>query len=131
MAQTKTKPEAASVAGHLAAISDPVRRADGERLAALMTGIAGEPPRMWGPSMIGFGEHHYRYDSGREGTIFRIGFAPRKAEQVLYGLALDPDQLARLGKHRTGKSCLYIKRLADVDTGVLAAMIRDAWAASG
>jgi hypothetical protein len=86
---------------------------------------------MWGPSIIGFGSYHYRYDSGHEGDACRLGFSPRKAEQVLYVLTGDPAQeglLARLGKHKTGRSCLYVKKLADVDVEVLEEITRSALA---
>lgn len=125
-APNKTQPTATDVATFVAAIPDAGRRADAEALVALMTQLSGEPARMWGPSIIGFGEYHYRYDSGRTGSMSRIGFSPRKAETVVYlidGFAGQADLLARLGKHRIGKSCLYIKRLADIDIGVLEAMI--------
>ena len=88
----------------------------------MMERLTGEPATMWGPSIIGFGTYHYKYDSGREGTMCRLGFSPRKAELVLYVLteAGNQDaQLARLGKHKTGKCCLYIKKLSDVDEAVL------------
>jgi hypothetical protein len=125
-APNKTQPTATDVATFVAAIPDAGRRTDAEALVALMTHLSGEPARMWGPSIIGFGEYHYRYDSGRTGSMSRIGFSPRKAETVVYlidGFAGQADFLARLGKHRIGKSCLYIKRLADIDMGVLEAMI--------
>lgn len=131
MAETKTKPTAISVADFLAAVDDPVRRADGEAICAMMTRITGEEPQMWGPSIIGFGSYHYKYDSGREGTSCRLGFSPRKAEQVLYVLTGGPEQaaqLARLGKHKVGKSCLYVKKLADVDMAVLEEITRGALA---
>lgn len=91
--------------------------------------ITGESPKMWGPSIIGFGSYHYKYDSGHEGDMCRLGFSPRKAELVLYVLTEDPGQtekLTRLGKHKTGKSCLYIKKLADVDMAVLEEIATDA-----
>ena len=122
MAETKTRPTPVSVADFLAAVDNPVRRADGETLCAMLTRMTGEEPRLWGPSIIGFGSYHYKYDSGHEGTSCRIGFSPRKAELVLYvlsGAEGEADWLARLGKHKTGKSCLYIKRLSDVDMNVL------------
>ena len=131
MAELKTKSTAVSVAEFLQTIEHPERRADGEAVCAMMARITGEEPRMWGPSIIGFGSYHYRYDSGHEGTMCRLGFSPRKAELVLYllsGADGEAEQLARLGKHRTGKSCLYIKRLSDVDTGVLETLIGDALA---
>jgi hypothetical protein len=125
-APNKTQPTATDVATFVAAIPDAGRRTDAEILVALMSRLSGEPARMWGPSIIGFGEYHYRYDSGRTGSMARIGFSPRKAETVVYlidGFTGQAELLARLGKHRIGKSCLYIKRLADIDICVLEAMV--------
>ncbi|MBX3595578.1 DUF1801 domain-containing protein [Sphingomonas sp.] len=129
-AQNKTGATEVSVSAFVDAVPDAVRREDARAICAMMAEVSGEAPRMWGPSIIGFGVHRYRYESGREGEICRIGFSPRKAEQVLYGLALD-EALERLGRHRTGKGCLYVRRLADVDVGVLRSMIADAWARRG
>lgn len=129
MADVKTKPTPTDVAAFIEAVENPVRRADAEAVCAMLERITGEPPKMWGPSIIGFGSYHYRYDSGREGDMCRLGFSPRKAELVLYILTGEPDEagkLARLGKHKTGKSCLYIKKLAEVDMVVLEEIARDA-----
>ena len=126
MAETKTKPTPVSVADFLDTVENPVRRADGKTVCAMMAQIAGEEPRMWGPSIIGFGSYHYKYDSGHEGTSCRIGFSSRKSELVLYilsGSEGEAEQIARLGKHKTGKSCLYIKQLSDIDEAVLREMI--------
>src|SRR5271157_6079832 len=126
MADNKTKPTSLSVAAFIEAITDPIRRADAKALVKVMQGAAGEKPRMWGPSIIGFGSYHYRYDSGREGNMPLIGFSPRKAATVLYNLIASDDckaLLPKLGKHTTGKGCLYIKKLADVDQQVLEAMV--------
>ena len=126
MAELKTKPTGAAVDAFLDAVPDPQRRADGKALKAMFERISGEPAMMWGPSIVGFGAYHYRYASGHEGDMCRIGFSPRKAELVLYIGATHPDGadlLARLGKHRTGKGCLYIKKLSDVDQTVLQEMI--------
>jgi hypothetical protein len=128
MAEIKTKPSAVSAEDFLDAVPDPVRRADGKAVAALMARVTGEQPQMWGPSIVGYGSYHYKYDSGHEGTMCRIGFSPRKAELVLYVLDGNGDQsdaLAKLGKHRSGKGCLYIKKLADVDMDVLERLVRD------
>ncbi|AQR74305.1 DUF1801 domain-containing protein [Sphingomonas sp. LM7] len=128
MAELKTKATQISVDDFIEAVPDPVRRADAKTVAALMARVSGEVPAMWGPTIIGFGSYHYRYDSGHEGEMCRLGFSPRKAELVLYVLNGSPEQdaqLARLGKHKTGKSCLYIKTLADVDIGVLEELLRD------
>jgi hypothetical protein len=126
MADNKTKPTKLRVAAFIDAITDPTRRADAKALVKLMQNAAGETPKMWGPSIIGFGSYHYRYDSGREGDMPLIGFSPRKAATVLYNMTGSNDSkalLAKLGKHTTGKGCLYIKKLADVDQQVLEAMV--------
>lgn len=126
MAENKTQPSGIEPAAFIAALPDAARRADAEAVCALMERLSGEPPVMWGPSIVGFGRYRYRYDSGREGEMARIGFSPRKAELVLYladGFAGHAALLAKLGKHRTGKSCLYIRKLSDVDRDVLAALI--------
>ncbi|MES2441987.1 MAG: DUF1801 domain-containing protein [Pseudomonadota bacterium] len=130
MAETKTKPTAVSVDDFLDAVEHPVRRADGKAVRALMERVTGQPATMWGPSIIGFGSYHYKYDSGHEGDSCRTGFSPRKAELVLYVLSDRPgldEDLARLGKHKTGKACLYLKTLADVDTEVLEKIVRGCW----
>ena len=132
MAENKTKATAADAQAFLAAIENPQRRADGQALATIMTRISGEPPVMWGPSIVGFGLHRYKYESGRQGEICSIGFSPRKAALVLYlSCDLDSSQalLDRLGKHERGRGCLYLKKLADVDAEVLEEMIATAWAA--
>jgi hypothetical protein len=131
MAETKTKPTQVSVDSFIDAVADPVRREDAKTIRTMMERITGEPARMWGPSIIGFGSYHYKYDSGHEGDACRLGFSPRKAELVLYVLTGAPEQqaqLARLGKHKTGKSCLYVKKLADVDMSVLEESTRSALA---
>ena len=125
-ADNKTKPTKLSVAAFLDALTDLTRRADAKALVRLMQNAAGEKPKMWGPSIIGFGSYHYKYDSGREGDMPLIGFSPRKAATVLYnltGFSHSEALLARLGKHTTGKGCLYIKKLADVDQNVLEALV--------
>ncbi|HEX8526882.1 DUF1801 domain-containing protein [Allosphingosinicella sp.] len=132
MAETKTKATAESVDEYIERVPDHVRRADAKKLRALMERLSGKPARMWGPSIIGFGSYHYKYDSGHEGDAARIGFSPRARELVLYlfdSFEGKEDRLARLGKHRIGKCCLYIKKLSDVDEAVLEEMIVDsiAW----
>jgi len=93
-------------------------------VAALMTRLSGEQPRMWGPGIVGFGERQYKYESGREGSTLEIGFAPRAQALVLYGMGVqDNPLLAGLGKFTTGKGCLYIKRLVDIDMSVLEALV--------
>lgn len=129
MAEIKTKPTEVTVDSFLESVPDPQRREDAKRVRAMMERISGEPARMWGPSIVGFGSYDYKYDSGHGGTMCRLGFSPRKAELVLYVLTQSKSQdalLARLGKHKTGKSCLYIKRLGDVDEGVLEELAADA-----
>lgn len=123
----ETRPTGASVADFLAGIGHPTRRADAQALDAIFREVTGWPGQMWGPSIIGYGSYHYRYDSGREGDMCATGFSPRKANLVLYimpGYQDYGDLLAGLGKHRLGKSCLYITRLANIDTGVLKRLIR-------
>jgi hypothetical protein len=125
MAENKTKPTEVSVAAFIEAITDETKRADAKSLVKLMQNASGERPKMWGPSIIGFGSVHYKYDSGREGDMPLIGFSPRKAANVLYGaigFSGVEALLAILGKHTTGKGCLYIKKLADVDQKVLEAL---------
>ena len=125
MAENKTKPTKLSVTAFINAVGDETRRADAKVLVKLMQGVSGKKPQMWGPSIIGFGSCHYRYDSGREGDMPVIAFSPRKAATVLYGMIASSESkalLAKLGKHATGKGCLYIKKLADVDQKVLEAM---------
>ncbi|MES2986482.1 MAG: DUF1801 domain-containing protein [Pseudomonadota bacterium] len=129
MAELKTKATPVAAADFLAAVPDPVRRADAGILSDMMARLTGEPATMWGPTIVGFGKYAYTYDSGHSGEMCRIGFSPRKAELVLYVLTGDADQtnaLARLGKHKTGKACLYIKKLADVDLGVVEELVRGA-----
>jgi hypothetical protein len=128
MAENKTKPTGVSVEAFFDGIADPQRRADAPEVRALMERLSGEPAAMWGPSIVGFGSYHYKYDSGREGDACRIGFSPRAKELVLYGLgvARQPALMERLGKHRTGKGCLYIKQLSDVDEGVLEELVGEA-----
>jgi Domain of unknown function (DU1801) len=122
MADNKTQPSKVSVAAFIDVLPDPTRRSDAKQLVKLMQSATGEKPTMWGPSIIGFGSYHYKYDSGREGDMPLIGFSPRKAATVLYGMTGvgNPGALlAKLGQHTTGKGCLYIKKLADVDHQVL------------
>lgn len=131
MAEIKTKAEATSVDGFLDAVEHPVRRADGHAIRTMMERITGQPAVMWGPSIVGFGRYRYRYASGHQGEMCRIGFSPRKAELVFYVGAQRPehaDDLARLGKHKTGKGCLYVKTLTDVDPDALEAIVRRAYA---
>jgi hypothetical protein len=127
MAQAnETQATGADVTAFLHAVAHPVRRADALTLDTLFREITGWTPRMWGPSMIGYGSYHYVYDSGREGDFLATGFAPRKANLSIYILPGYTDFghiLGRLGKHRHGKSCLYVNRLADIDMGALRDLI--------
>lgn len=128
MAELKTKATEVRPEDFIEAVSDETRRADAKVLLAMMERLTGEEPRMWGPSIIGFGSYRYQYESGHQGEMCRIGFSPRKAELVLYVLDGNGDQsaqLARLGKHRTGKGCLYVRKLADVDADVIEELVRD------
>ena len=141
MAQTKTKPTQISVESFTDAVENPTRAADARTVCAMMERITGHEPKMWGPSIIGYSSYHYKYDSGHEGTMCRLGFSPRKAQLVLYALPdyMEGDEeakrqadgeaelLLRLGKHKTGKCCLYINKLADVDMEVLEELTTHAW----
>jgi len=120
--EAKTKPTEVSVADFIAAVENPQRRADAVTLCALFEEISGEPPVMWGPSIIGFGRYRYRYDSGHEGEAPRLGFSPRKANMTVYmmpGFNGREELLARIGKVRTSVSCLYINRLDKIDMAAL------------
>lgn len=126
MSENKTGPTDVDALVWLDAVEHPVRRADGLALHEMFTRITGEPAVMWGPTMVGYGRYHYRYDSGREGDALAVGFSPRKASLALYGLTYAPESaalLAVLGKHKTGAGCLYVNKLADVDSAVLENMI--------
>lgn len=128
MTANKTQPTPIEPASFIAAVEDETKRADSFRLLELMGSITGAEPVMWGPTMIGFGTYHYQYDSGREGDFFLTGFSPRKTALTLYimaGFSRYDDLMARLGKFKTGKSCLYVKRLADVDEEVLKELITE------
>lgn len=127
MAENKTQPTDVSVEEFLAAVEHPKRREDGFELLEMMRDITGQEAVMWGPSIVGFGSYHYKYESGREGDSAAVGFSPRKTNLALYGLTYGPDAdrlLPELGKHKTGAACLYVNKLDDVDRGVLAEMIR-------
>lgn len=133
MAENQTKPTTISVAAFLDGCKDEVGRADAKALAMLMQRVTGSEPCMWGPSIVGFGSYHYIYESGREGDMPIVGFSPRKAANVLYGtigFSGADALLAKLGKHTTGKGCLYIKKLADVDMKVLEKLVKTAVAAT-
>jgi hypothetical protein len=126
VAELKTRPTKVSVDTFLTRIQDEARREDCRTLVRLMKRATGERPTMWGPSMVGFGNYHYRYASGHEGDCFLAGFAPRKRELTLYimsGFDRYKALLARLGKHKTGKACLFVRRLADIDLAVLEELV--------
>lgn len=128
MAELKTKANELSVDDFLAAVPDEIRREDAKAVSAMMARVTGQPPQMWGPAIVGFGSYSYTYESGHSGRMCRIGFSPRKAQLVLYGGFLrEPELLAKLGKHDSGKGCLYIKKLSQVDMAVLEAMAKAAW----
>lgn len=123
--EAKTRPTPTSAADFIAAVEDPKRRADAGAACALLAEATGEPPVMWGSSIVGFGAYHYRYASGHEGDAPLVGFSPRKANLVFYLSGCDEergDLLARLGKHKAGKGCVYVNRLSDVDPAVLKQM---------
>ncbi|MBC8144098.1 MAG: DUF1801 domain-containing protein [bacterium] len=125
MAETKTKPTAVSVEDFIENVDDENKRDDSRILVKMMSKATGAKPRMWGPSIIGFGTYHYKYDSGHEGDSCIAGFSPRKAAHSIY-LAEFPEReamLAKLGKHKMGKACLYVKKLDDIDMNVLKQMI--------
>jgi predicted GIY-YIG superfamily endonuclease len=127
MAESKTKQTTVSAAQFIAKVPDASQRADAETLVRIFQRATGEQPVMWGPSIVGFGKYHYVYESGREGDMCLAGFSPRSAALALYvlsGATGEDALLARLGKHTTGKGCLYVKRVADVDEKVLEELVR-------
>ena len=127
MAELKTKPTAKSVQDYLDSIEDPVRQADCRTISLMMEELTGSKPRMWGDSIVGFGDYHYKYASGREGDWFLAGFSSRKQSLTLYVMGYlerFTDILADLGKYKHGKGCLYIKKLDDVDQEVLKRLIQ-------
>ena len=132
MAELKTRPTEVDVDAFLDGVEHPVRRADGKAVRAMMERVTGQPATMWGPSIVGFGSYHYRYASGHEGDMCRVGFSPRSAHLVLY-VGGFPDYealLAKLGKHKRSKACLYLNKLADVDQSVLEEIVRRSYAAT-
>jgi len=127
MAEQKTKPTEQSVEDFLKQVTDEQVRKDCVALVKLMKKATGSAPKMWGPSIVGFGSYHYKYESGHEGDTCLTGFSPRKQNITLYvmpGFTQYPDLLEKLGKHKAGKGCLYIKKLTDIDTGVLEELVR-------
>lgn len=132
MAENKTKPTEAGVEAYLDAIADETRRQDCHELARLMTRVSGHQPKMWGPSIVGFGSYHYKYESGREGEFCLSGFASRKRDISIYLMAYFDGHakfLEQLGKHKMGKSCLSVRRLSDVRLDVLEQLIAGSIAA--
>ena len=135
MAEAKTQITEVDPADFIAGVKPESKRKDAEMLDALFRKVTGEKPQMWGPSIIGYGSYHYRYDSGREGDMCRQGFSPRKAKHSLYVLRCGEQSeedvfaplLARLGKHSRGAACLYVNKLADIDLDVLEEMIALGW----
>ena len=128
MAEAKTKPTDVSVTEFLDSIADEQRRQDCYAVMELMKKAVKADPKMWGPSIVGVGSYHYKYASGHEGDTCLVGFASRKDALVLYGCRgyeKSEELLAQLGKYKSGKSCLYIKKLADVDLKILQALIKD------
>ena len=129
MPENKTKATNVSVSAYIEGLTDPTRRSEARELVEVMQRASGEKPELWGPSIVGFGSYHYKYDSGREGDMPLISFSPRKAAMVLYSMLAHAEAqavLAKLGRHTTGKGCLYIKKLADVDQTVLETLIENA-----
>lgn len=126
MAELKTHATDAKVEEFLDTIADDARRQDCRRVLEIMKSATGAEPRMWGASIVGFGSYHYRYESGREGDWFLTGFSPRKRDLTLYivaGFDRYEPLMSKLGKYKTGKSCLYVKRLADIDEAVLRELV--------
>jgi Domain of unknown function (DU1801) len=130
MAEIKTQKNDGSVNDFIAAIEDDRKREDSKTLLDMMQRVTREKPEMWGTSIIGFGDHHYKYETGREGDWFKIGFSPRKQNLTLYVMGYitaDDPLFTKLGKFTTSMACLYIKRLEDVDTGVLEKLVKRAY----
>jgi Domain of unknown function (DU1801) len=127
LAELKTQPSDASVEGYLNQVEDEKKRQDGLKLLELMQSVTGEEPRMWGDSIVGFGSYHYRYDSGRQGDWFLTGFSPRKGNLTLYimsGFDQYHPLMKKLGRYSIGKSCLYVKKLDDIDLDTLRELVR-------
>ena len=136
MSDAKTVPTSASVADFIDSVEPPAKRQDAKVLDALFRKVTGEEPQMWGPTIIGYGSYHYKYESGHEGDSMRTGFSPRKAKHSLYLMGRYCDEamgktvdglLAKMGKHKTGVSCVYVNKLADIDLDVLEEAVRESW----
>lgn len=127
MARQKTRKNSASVEAYLQSVENPTRRDDSLAMLELMSDVTGEEARMWGSSIVGFGSYHYVYESGREGDAMLTGFSPRKQNLAIYimpGFSEHGSLLEKLGKHKTGKSCLYVNKLADIDMKVLKKLVQ-------
>ena len=128
MAENKTKPTKLSVTAFISSIDDKQKRADVKKVAALMRKATGARAKMWGANIVGFGQYHYKYDSGREGDFMLVGFSPRKQALTIYiiaGFTRFAPLMKKLGRYKTGKSCLYVRRLSDIDEAVLDRLIQD------
>ncbi len=126
MSENKTKPTEASVETYLAAIADPARQQDCRELVKLMTRVSKQPPKMWGPGIVGFGSYHYKYESGREGDMCLAGFSSRKGDISVYltnEFENRDELLAQLGKHKMAKACLYLRKLSDINLKILEQLI--------
>ncbi|MBO3700515.1 DUF1801 domain-containing protein [Roseivirga sp. E12] len=129
-AQNKTTENDASVEEFLAGVKDEQKKADCLELKAMMEKVTNTPAKMWGTSIVGFDQYHYKYDSGREGDFMKVGFSPRAQNVTVYimpGFERYPELMGNLGKHKTGKSCLYIKKLDDVDREVLEELVQGSY----
>ena len=129
-AQNKTVENDGSVAEFINSVADETKKTDCQKIDAMMQEISGHQPKMWGKSIVGYGNYHYKYDSGREGDFMKIGFSPRAQNLTLYimpGFERYDEIMSRLGKHKTGKSCLYVKKLADVDEDVLKELLTESY----
>ncbi|XOV93260.1 MAG: DUF1801 domain-containing protein [Bacteroidota bacterium] len=128
MAENKTQPTDQDVTAFIGSVDDEIKKADCFKLIEIMQEITKMPPKMWGPAIVGFGEYHYKYDSGREGDFFIVGFSPRKQNLTIYimpGFDRYPEHMAQIGKYKTGKSCLYTKKLDDLNLDILKKLIKD------
>ena len=131
MAENKTKETKQSVTAFLNGIEDPNKRKDAKLIAKIMRTVSGERAKMWGPAIVGYGNYHYTYASGREGNFMRMGFSPRKQNMVVYimpGFSGSNALLKKLGKHKIGKSCLYLNKLENIDIDVLTTLIQKSYA---
>ena len=129
-AQNKTVENDGSVSDFINSVADETKKADCQKIDAMMREISGHAPKMWGKSIVGYGNYHYKYASGREGDFMKIGFSPRAQNLTLYimpGFDRYDEIMSRLGKHKTGKSCLYVKKLADVDEDVLKELMTESY----